>query len=434
MRIRSRGQHRRRLGRPFVRLWIGFSFASTGDGLIYGAVPLLAVVVNPHPLAVSAVVAADSLPWLLVALPAGHLADRYARGPVIAGSNVLRAAAIFAAAVLIATHQMTLAILIVVVLANGAARAIYYSSVQAMIPDLVGDDALERVNGILTGTEAGTEHLAGPVVGTTLFAINQSVPFLADAVALAFSCLPFLRFRSKPAPSPSTTPTSVWEGARLLFADHRLRVLLIMVAIVALLQGMEGGVLVLLATKEWGVREGAFGLFLAAAAVGNLVGSAVADAQVRRFGSARALIGATVISGIGYLFMASAHNWVVAGPAFALVGVAVAVITVVAVSLRQRLTPAHLMGRVGGAWRGIVWGAAPVGALAAGSVATIWGLRLPLILAGSLQVVVALLFARPLTRIIREERPRRASGGRRVHSAKPDQVVRSSATGNLEPR
>jgi hypothetical protein len=49
-------------------------------------------------------------------------------------------------------------------------------------------------------------------------------------------------------------------------------------------------------------------------------------------------------------------------------------------------------------------------------------------------VVVALLFARPLTRIIREERPRRASGGRRVHSAKPDQVVRSSATGNLEPR
>ena len=135
------------------------------------------------------------------------------------------------------------------------------------------------------------------------------------------------------------------------------------------------------------------------------MGSAVADAQVRRFGSVRALIGATVISGIGYLFMASAHNWVVAGPAFALVGVAVAVITVVAVSLRQRLTPAHLMGRVGGAWRGIVWGAAPVGALAAGSVATIWGLRLPLILAGSLQVVVALLFARPLTRIIRGVTP-----------------------------
>ena len=59
-----------------------------------GAVPLLAVVVNPHPLAVSSVVAADSLPWLLLALPAGAFADRFARGPLMAVTNVFRAAAI----------------------------------------------------------------------------------------------------------------------------------------------------------------------------------------------------------------------------------------------------------------------------------------------------------------------------------------------------
>jgi MFS family permease len=159
---------------------------------------------------------------------------------------------------------------------------------------------------------------------------------------------------------------------------------------------------VLLATTKWGVREGAYGLFLATVAVGNLVGSALTEGQVRRFGSARTLVGAAVLSGIGYLIMASAHSWVLAAPAFALVGVAVAMITVVAISLRQRLTPPHLMGRVGGAWRGIVWGAAPVGALIAGSVATIGGLRLPLVLAGVLQCVVAVAFARPLLRSTRE--------------------------------
>ena len=51
---RQSGRHRRR----FPRLWVGFTMASSGDGLAYGAVPLLAVVVNPHPLAVSAVAAA----------------------------------------------------------------------------------------------------------------------------------------------------------------------------------------------------------------------------------------------------------------------------------------------------------------------------------------------------------------------------------------
>jgi len=397
---------------------VGFALASSGDGFVYGAVPLLAVVVNPHPLAVSSVIAADSLPWLLVALPAGHFADRYERGSVVALANILRAAAILAAAFLVASDQMNLALLILIVLINAGARAIYYSSLQAMVPDLVRSDSLERANGVLTGTEAGTEHLAGPIVGTSLFVVSPSIPFFADAIALISSCLPFVRFPSKASP-PAESSSSMWEGVRLLFADHRLRVLVVMIGSISLLQGMEAGVLVLLATTEWGIREGAYGLFLATVAAGNILGSVLADGQVKRFGSARTLIGATIASGVGYLLMASSHSWVLAGPAYALVGVAVAMISVVAISLRQRLTPHHLMGRVGGAWRGIVWGAAPIGALAAGTLATLGGLRLPLVLAGTLQIAVAAVFARPLLRIIREDRPATApsGGGQHIGSA-----------------
>ena len=70
----------------------------------------------------------------------------------------------------------------------------------------------------------------------------------------------------------------------------------------------------------------------------------------------------------------------------------------IAVSLRQLLTPDEVMGRVGAAWRGIVWGAAPVGALGAGGLALLGGSRLPLILAGGAQCLVALLLAKPLRR------------------------------------
>jgi MFS family permease len=400
----SRGKHRirrKRLGRPFTRLWIGFSLASSGDGLAAGAVPLMAVVVNPHPLAVSSVVAADSLPWLLLALPAGAFADRFERGPLMAISNVLRALAILGGAFLILSGHMTLALLILVVLVNASFRAIYYSSLQALVPDLVASDSLEYANGVLTGTEAATEHLVGPVIGTWLFAMSKAVPFFADTVALVSSCFPFLKFRSK-APRPEGASTSAWEGVRLLFADRRLRILLLMVASLAGLQGMEAGVLVLLATTEWGVREGAYGIFLAAGAAGNLFGSLGANRLVRRFGSGRALIGAALISGIGYLIMAVAQGWELAGPAFAIVGYAVGAGSVVAISLRQRLTPDDLMGRVGGAWRGLVWGAAPVGALAAGTLAAIWGLRLPLVLAGVLQCAVGVVLARPLLESLRD--------------------------------
>ena len=412
---------------------MGFTLASSGDGFAYGAVPLLAVVVDPHPLAVSAVIAADSLPWLLLALPAGAFADRFERGPVMAFANIVRATAILAAAALVATNRINLALLIIVVLINAGGRATYYSSLQAMVPELVRSDGLERANGVLTGTEAGTEYLAGPVVGTSLFAVGKSLPFLADAVALIASCIPFVGLPSR-TPTPAETSNSIWEGVRLLFADRRLRVLVLMVASLSLFQGMEGGVLVLLATTEWGVREGLYGLFLAATAVGNLLGSALADGQVRRFGSARALIGAAVVSGVGYLLMASAHSWVLAAPAFALVGVAVSVITVVAISLRQRLTPNHLMGRVGSAWRGLVWGAAPVGALVAGGVATLGGLRLPLILAGVLQCAVALVFARPLLRSTRNGNGKSDVGEGGAAVARVAATAEGPAQYHIDPR
>jgi MFS family permease len=364
-----------------------------------GAVPLLTVVVNPHPVAVSTVAACDSLPWLLMALPAGAFADRFERGPLMALSNVLRALAVLAAALLILNGDMRLWILIVIVLINASGRAVYYSSYQAMVPSLVGTDALERANGLLTGTEAGAEHLAGPIVGTSLFAAAASLPFFADAITMVLSSLPLVRLRAKVRERPQST-TSMWEGLRLLFGDRRLRVLVLIVSSLAGLQGMETGVLVLLATHLWGVRAGAYGVFLAASAVGNLLGSVVAERFVGRFGSAPTLIGAAVVSGLAYLVMSAANGWQLAAPAYFVLGTAVALASVVAISLRQRLTPSDLMGRVGGAWRGVVWGAAPVGALFAGILATVGGLRLPILLAGVLQILVAVVLARPLFRSI----------------------------------
>jgi MFS family permease len=364
-------------------------------------VPLLAVAVNPHPVAVSAVAASDSLPWLLMALPAGAFADRFERGPLMALCNILRAVAVLSAAFLILNGDMRLWILIIVVLVNSSGRAIYYSSYQAMVPSLVESDALERANGLLTGTEAGAEHLAGPIVGTSLFAAAASLPFFADVITMILSSLSLVPLRAKVRERRQST-TSVWEGIKLLFGDRRLRVLVLIVSLLAGLQGMETGVLVLLATTLWGVRNGAYGFFLAAGAVGNLLGSLLTERFVGRFGSAVTLIGTAVLSGVAYLVMAAAKGWQLAAPAYFVSGAAVAMLSVVAISLRQRLTPPDLMGRVGGAWRGLVWGAAPVGALLAGSLAALGGLRLPIVLAGGLQILVAVVLARPLFRSIRE--------------------------------
>jgi len=426
VRIRSPGRHRRRLGRHFTRLWVGYTAASTSDGLAYGAVPLLALSVNPHPAAVSSVVAADALPWLLMALPAGHLADRFNRGSVAAASNALRAVVVLMAVLLIASNSMSLGLLLLLVLANSSGRAVYYSAAQAMVPDLVDSSALESANGALMGSEFGAEQLAGPAIGSWLFTVGAAIPFIADAITLVLSCIPFSRFKKR-TEQPTEAPGRVSEGVRLLFADRRLTLLVLMVATLAGLQGMEAGVLVLLATTEWGVRQGAYGLFLGIGAAGSLFGSFAASSVVARFGSARTLIAAALFSGVAYLMMASAKTWLLAAPAFILVGLAVGAGSVVATSLRHRFTPADIQGRVGSAWRGIIWGVAPVGALAAGALATFGNIRLPLVIAGVLQCVVGVVLARPLLRTMTEDRHRTTPAAHGRH-------VRLSGTGSKDIR
>lgn len=359
--------------------------------------PLFAVVIDPSPLAVSGVVAANSVPWLLLAFHAGALADRYERARVMVVSNIVRALILGAMAVLVLTHLTDFALLIVFVLANASVRAVYYSASQATVPELVGPAALNRANGTLFGIEAATENLTGPVVGALAFTAARAIPFVADAAAMSTSSVFLLSLRTN-KPVSGAERTRLSEGMSRLLADPGLRVLVSLIASLAGLQGLVSGILVLVATRDWGVHPAAYGLFLATQAVGNTVGGLGADRVASKIGSVPTVLASAFASGAGYLVMSVAHSWALAAPAFALVGFSVGCGGVVAISMRQKLTPDNLMGRVGSAWRGIVWGAAPVGALAAGGIALAGGLRLPLLVAGGAQCVVAGVLARPLSR------------------------------------
>jgi len=384
------------LGRRFGYLWASFAVASLGDGFGYGAVPLLAYFVDPHPIPVATVAAADTFPWLVLALPAGALADRFERGRLMAVVNMGRALVLVTLAFLVAGHHINLPLLVLLVFVNGGARAIYYSASQATVPELVPARSFAHANGFLSGTEAATEHLGGPILGTLSFAAVKALPFIADATAVGVAGLSLLGFRTQ-HPEPGPAHGSILDGARQLIRDRSLRLLVTLLAALAGLQSLVMGVLVIIATVEWGVPKSLYGLFLAAGALGNVPGALLADRVANRFGSVRTLIGSAIVSGLAYLVMASAKGWLLAGVAFAVVSFAVYAGSVIANSLRQSLSPRDLMGRVGSAWRGLVWGAFPIGSLIGGALAE-HGLRLPLLIAGVSQCIVAVVLTGPLTR------------------------------------
>jgi MFS family permease len=169
-----------------------------------------------------------------------------------------------------------------------------------------------------------------------------------------------------------------------------------LVAALAFLQSMVMGVLVLLGTQELGLSHVAYGAFFAVGAAGGVAGGLLACRVRIALGTASSLTGAAVLAAGGYLLMATAPNAGVAALGFAIESFAVACGNVTTLSLRQSLVPDELRGRVGNVFRMCIWGGVPLGILTGGLIASGFGVRTPILVAGLVQLALAYKTARVL--------------------------------------
>jgi MFS family permease len=148
-----------------------------------------------------------------------------------------------------------------------------------------------------------------------------------------------------------------------------------------------------------GLPEAGYGLLLAAPAVGAFAGSFAVAAIERRLGRATTLraclLAIFLMTGVPAL---TTSGWVV-GAGFVVTGVSTIVWNVIVVSLRQRISPDHLLGRVNAGYRLLAWGSMPLGALLGGTLGELFGVRAVFLLAAGGQ-----LLALPLLFTIDERR------------------------------
>ena len=168
-------------------------------------------------------------------------------------------------------------------------------------------------------------------------------------------------------------------------AGHRLlRVVAVLLGIFNFANQMGQAILVLLATQTLHVSTRGFGLLLAASAVGSVVGGLLNPVLTRRLGLLPSLVLPALVDAAAFVGIGLAPGPIVVAALLAVQGFSVTMWNVVTVSLRQRIVPAHLLGRVNSAYRMLGWGLMPLGALAGGFVAHAAGLRAPYIVAGLL--------------------------------------------------
>jgi MFS family permease len=137
------------------------------------------------------------------------------------------------------------------------------------------------------------------------------------------------------------------------------------------------------------------GLLAAANGIGALLGAAFAGRIATRLTLGYAIVAAGFLQSLALFLVpgaaAFAHSFAFLAGTSVMMGLAYSVLSINQISLRQRITPVHLLGRVTAARRFLIFSMAPLGAVLGGWLGTTAGLQPTLLVAAVITTIGALV-------------------------------------------
>lgn len=363
------------------RLLWGQSASFVGDEVTTFLLPTIAVVnLHASTFVVSSLLGASMVGYPLFGLVAGVVCDRVRRRRVMILADVVRLVALASIPLAATLHHLNLAQLFAVAVISSSAGVFFGVAYQAFLPGIVPGDELERANAWFETSRANA-RLSGPAVAGLLAQwIGPARAVLADALSFVASVAGLAAVgtrEAKPAPRQGASPRSEFTtGLSFVRRDPVLRSLTIVMTMGMASGAIVRGVLFTFAYRALHLSPGQLGTVLALGGVAGLLGALACRPLTARFGSGRLLCWAPVLEGLSWLLAPLA----LLGAPLLFLGLAVVGSSVVdpiwnvnSLTIRQRLVPTHLQGRVHAAVRTVSWLGFPVGALIGGAVASVLG-------------------------------------------------------------
>jgi MFS family permease len=371
------------LGRDFRFLWSAGTLTNLADGILLAAGPLLVASLTREPFAVAMAVFAQRIPWVLFGVVAGAIIDRVDRRRLLITVNALRVVVAGLLALVIAVDATTLAIVYLALFLLGAAETFADNAKTVAIAVVVPRAGLGRANARLYGSGIVGNQLAGPPLGALLFGVGMAWPFALNALLLLAAVLLLLPIRLPGSATPGTRRLrhEVSEGLRWLWSNAPVRTLAILITVFNITFGAAFSVWVLYALERLGLSEVGFGLLMTASALGGLVGTALYGTLELRFGYATLLRVGLVVECLTHLVLALTRAPVVAALVMAAFGMHAVVWGTTSTTIRQRVVPALLLGRVTSVYMIGSVGAMSLGTLLGGAIAQRYGILAPFVFA-----------------------------------------------------
>jgi predicted MFS family arabinose efflux permease len=303
----------------------------------------------------------------LFALPSGLLADRLKRKMLMIAADVIRAAAVVALVVTIATSHVEVWMLIATAFIEGAGMTLFLAASSGALRAVVPRSQLPTAAATATGREAAVT-LVGPPLGGALFALARVVPFAVDAGSYLFSTISLLAMRTpfepEREPDLSTVRERLVEGLRYLWDQKFMRTCAMLFGLANfIIPGLLFTVVVL--ADRRGLSGGEVGALVATFGAALLLGAGLSS-FVRRHLSVRAVLLLELWTYLAVVVFLVWPNVYVLAASLLPTALAIPSTDSVVHGYRIAMTPEHLLGRAESVRTSISLLIAPLGPLLAG--------------------------------------------------------------------
>lgn len=375
----------------FVLLWSGQVVSTVGMRISALAYPLLVLYLTGSPLRAGLAGSAQSMPFLLLYLPAGALVDRWDRRRVMLVADGSRALLLGSIAAALAVGHLTFAQIVVVVFLDGGCFVFFQLAESAALPHIVPRHQLPTAWAQNQARELGAE-LAGQPLGGALFAASHLLPFAADAISYVVSFVTLLfvrpRLQARRGKTNMKLAAEVAEGLAWLWRQPILRAVVVLTGATNLVLNALP-LVVIVRARQMGAGPLLIGTLLALSGGAAIAGAFAAPwlqrhipARIVIMGSLWTWAAATallVLMPTPLALGATAGAAAVVGPAF----------NVVLGSYRYALAPDRLQARSVSSARLVTWGTIPLATLAAGAMLQAGGSTVTMLALGGTMVAIA---------------------------------------------
>jgi len=368
---------RQQLVSRFWRFWAAGTASGVGSAVTTVALPLIAVTtLHASAWQVSLITAATYAAWVLIGLPAGVIVARLPLRPTQVAMDLIRAAAIGSIPIAWWLGHLTLTQLVLAALVVSLATVIFDVGNSTFLTSIVDSSELTARNSLISATHSVTST-GGPSLGGLLVQVVGAVPTLCvDTVSYLVSAallkgLPRGEARSTEAGPPMST--LIREGWQFVVRHPVMRPSLLVATSGNFVCGALMALTPIYLVRDLGASPGLVGALIATEGIGSLVGAMLNPRFVATWGTARAILVAEFGAAFfALLIPAGSGFWALGLFAVGNAGFAAGVVitSINTRTHRQVASPPELLSRVMATVRFVSWGVIPVGALAAGGLAT----------------------------------------------------------------